>query len=181
VHAGASAAGMRFLDFVRSGRDPVSVAIMAEDGAAVAGVIVAAVCTQLVSVTGQAVRRCFQSAFRMVMHLQCAAGHSPARGPFFSDVVASVSELPSVMDNDGRSCTFMATCSDVSVGADLGRHRWHPSRLFAGRRSSVPDSTQSQLLDWALHDGPGLSEDHQAPQARPCHQEHIRGQERGDW
>jgi solute carrier family 30 (zinc transporter), member 9 len=57
VHAGAAAAGMRFLDFVRSGRDPVSVAIMAEDGAAVAGVIVAAVCTQLVSVTGQAVRR----------------------------------------------------------------------------------------------------------------------------
>jgi solute carrier family 30 (zinc transporter), member 9 len=55
VHAGAAAAGMRFFEFVRSGRDPVSIAIMAEDGAAVAGVIVAAICTKLVDVTGQAV------------------------------------------------------------------------------------------------------------------------------
>lgn len=50
VAAGARATGMRFLDFVKSGRDPVSVAIMAEDGAAVAGVIVASVCTALVQV-----------------------------------------------------------------------------------------------------------------------------------
>lgn len=55
VAAGARAAGMRFADFVKSGRDPVSVAIMAEDGAAVAGVIVAAVCTALVEHTGAAV------------------------------------------------------------------------------------------------------------------------------
>lgn len=52
VAAGARAAGMRFLDFVKSGRDPVSVAIMAEDGAAVAGVIVASVCTKLAETTG---------------------------------------------------------------------------------------------------------------------------------
>ena len=56
VMAGARAAGMRFWDFIKSGRDPVSVAIMAEDGAAVAGVIIAGVCTKLVQVTGSAVR-----------------------------------------------------------------------------------------------------------------------------
>lgn len=55
VAAGARATGMKFLDFVKSGRDPVSVAIMAEDGAAVAGVIVAAACTALVDLTGAAV------------------------------------------------------------------------------------------------------------------------------
>eukprot|EP00892_Ulva_mutabilis_P008445 jgi/Ulvmu1/5973/UM026_0097.1 len=54
VAAGARAAGMRFADFVKSGRDPVSVAIMAEDGAAVAGVIVASVCTALAERTGTA-------------------------------------------------------------------------------------------------------------------------------
>jgi solute carrier family 30 (zinc transporter), member 9 len=51
VQAGARAAGMRFVDFVKSGRDPVTVAIMAEDSAAVLGVIIAGVCTQLAKVT----------------------------------------------------------------------------------------------------------------------------------
>ena len=56
VIAGARTAGMRFVDYIKSGRDPVSVAIMAEDGAAVAGVIVAASCTKLAEVTSCTVR-----------------------------------------------------------------------------------------------------------------------------
>jgi solute carrier family 30 (zinc transporter), member 9 len=56
VQAGARAAGMGFLEFVKSGRDPVTVAIMAEDTAAVLGVIIAGVCTQLAKVTRSVVR-----------------------------------------------------------------------------------------------------------------------------
>jgi zinc transporter 9 len=51
VQAGARAAGMGFLDFIKSGRDPVSMAIMAEDSAAVLGVVIAGVCTHLAKVT----------------------------------------------------------------------------------------------------------------------------------
>jgi solute carrier family 30 (zinc transporter), member 9 len=56
VWQGAKAAGLRFWEYIRSGRDPVSVAIMAEDGAAVAGVLIAAACTKLSEATGSLVR-----------------------------------------------------------------------------------------------------------------------------
>ena len=56
VMTGARVAGMQFFEYVKSGRDPVSVAIMAEDGADVAGVITAAVCTKLAEATKIAVR-----------------------------------------------------------------------------------------------------------------------------
>lgn len=56
VATGAAASGMTFLAFVKAGRDPTSIAIMMEDGAAVAGLLVAAACTKLAELTGQMVR-----------------------------------------------------------------------------------------------------------------------------
>ena len=73
VWYGAKAASMRFWDYIRSGRDPVSVAIMAEDGAAVAGVMIAAACTKLVEVTGVAVRHCTAA----LMCRRCSFVHVP--------------------------------------------------------------------------------------------------------
>ena len=58
VAEGARAAGMRFWEFVRAGRDPTSIAVMMEDGAAVAGLLIAALATKLVSWTGYMARLC---------------------------------------------------------------------------------------------------------------------------
>lgn len=55
VAAGAEAARMSFLDYVRRANDPTSIAVMMEDSAAVAGLVVAGVCTWLVHHTGNVV------------------------------------------------------------------------------------------------------------------------------
>jgi zinc transporter 9 len=49
VRAGAEAAGLTFLEFVRRGMDPTSIAVMMEDSGAVAGLCIAGApaCTQL--------------------------------------------------------------------------------------------------------------------------------------
>jgi hypothetical protein len=124
VLAGARAAGMRFLDYIRSGRDPVSVAIMAEDGAAVAGVIVAAICTKLVDVTGVAVRyhahaslsilcsmtTCFLLAF-------CFQAHSTLIcilwAPHDSTTFSLMHSLP--LSHKHLACRAPCVSSDVSV------------------------------------------------------------------
>ena len=41
VTAGAAAAGLPFAEFVRRGMDPTSIAVMMEDGAACAGLLIA--------------------------------------------------------------------------------------------------------------------------------------------
>ena len=41
VTAGAAAAGLPFSEFVRRGMDPTSIAVMMEDGAACAGLVIA--------------------------------------------------------------------------------------------------------------------------------------------
>ena len=41
VAAGAASHGLTFMEFVRRGMDPTSIAVMMEDGAAVAGLILA--------------------------------------------------------------------------------------------------------------------------------------------
>ena len=41
VRAGAEAAGLTFLEFVRRGLDPTSIAVMMEDAGAVAGLCIA--------------------------------------------------------------------------------------------------------------------------------------------
>ena len=44
VRAGARSQGVSFWDYVRSGRDPTTIAVLAEDGAAIAGVAIAGAC-----------------------------------------------------------------------------------------------------------------------------------------
>ena len=51
IAAGAAARGIPFFDYLDSGADPAAVAVMAEDGAAVIGVTIAAVSTALVRAT----------------------------------------------------------------------------------------------------------------------------------
>lgn len=43
LFSGASAVGMTFWEYVRRGMDPTTVAVMLEDGAAVAGLVIAGV------------------------------------------------------------------------------------------------------------------------------------------
>ena len=80
VAVGAKAAGLKFWEYIKSGRDPVSVAIMAEDGAAVAGVMIAALFTKLAEWTQNMVRAACgraQSALAAAPHRLYAA--HPAR------------------------------------------------------------------------------------------------------
>ncbi len=55
VMQGAAARGMGFWEYVRRGMDPTSIAVMLEDGGAVAGLLIAATCTSMVYFTGNAV------------------------------------------------------------------------------------------------------------------------------
>ncbi|KAK9805865.1 hypothetical protein WJX73_010318 [Symbiochloris irregularis] len=52
IVAGAAAAGLSFWEYVRRGMDPTSVAVMLEDGAAVTGLIIAALSIAMVHITG---------------------------------------------------------------------------------------------------------------------------------
>ena len=52
VRRSARKAGMSVQDYIRYGSDPMSVAVLMEDGAAVAGVTVGAICITLASITG---------------------------------------------------------------------------------------------------------------------------------
>ncbi|GIL80579.1 hypothetical protein Vretifemale_9762 [Volvox reticuliferus] len=54
VVAGAKARRMGVLQYIRSGMDPTTVAVMMEDGGAVLGLIIAGVCTALAQATGNA-------------------------------------------------------------------------------------------------------------------------------
>lgn len=49
VTAGAAAAGLPFSEFVRRGMDPTSIAVMMEDGAACAGLVIAGRLSQALS------------------------------------------------------------------------------------------------------------------------------------
>jgi hypothetical protein len=51
----AAAQAMSLLEYVKTGADPAAVAVMMEDGAAVAGLVIAAGCLALCQVTGQVV------------------------------------------------------------------------------------------------------------------------------
>ena len=55
VSAGAAAAGLPFREYVQRGVDPTSVAVMLEDGAAVAGLGVAGIATLLTAATGSGI------------------------------------------------------------------------------------------------------------------------------
>eukprot|EP00899_Mesostigma_viride_P015610 jgi/Mesvir1/2404/Mv22146-RA.1 len=54
VRLNAAAAGLSAWQYVRSAQDPLAVAVLAEDGAAVLGLGIAGVCLSLMHVTGQA-------------------------------------------------------------------------------------------------------------------------------
>jgi len=54
VMAGAAAHRMSMLQYIKSGLDPTTVAVMLEDGGAVAGLVIAGVCTALTHHTGNA-------------------------------------------------------------------------------------------------------------------------------
>lgn len=47
VTAGAASQGLSFAEFVRRGMDPTSIAVMMEDGAACAGLVIAGTCQRL--------------------------------------------------------------------------------------------------------------------------------------
>ncbi|BDA46259.1 Zinc transporter 9 [Coccomyxa sp. Obi] len=55
VLQGAHAMGMTFTEYIRRGMDPTTVAVMLEDGAAVAGLVIAGASTWAVHLTGNAV------------------------------------------------------------------------------------------------------------------------------
>ncbi|XP_046852744.1 zinc transporter 9-like [Xenia sp. Carnegie-2017] len=55
VSKSARETGVSFSDYVKKGRDPSAVAVLAEDGAAVAGLLIAASCLSLTSYTGNVV------------------------------------------------------------------------------------------------------------------------------
>lgn len=55
VAEGAAARGMPFWEYVRRGMDPTSIAVMLEDGGAVAGLLIAGTCTSMVYLTGNTV------------------------------------------------------------------------------------------------------------------------------
>lgn len=55
VTAGAASQGLSFTEFVRRGMDPTSIAVMMEDGAACAGLIIAAAATYVTWMTGNSV------------------------------------------------------------------------------------------------------------------------------
>lgn len=55
VKAGARAKSMSFVQYIRSGVDPTTVAVLLEDGGAVAGLGIAGICTALTHFTGNAV------------------------------------------------------------------------------------------------------------------------------
>eukprot|EP00891_Asterochloris_glomerata_P007437 jgi/Astpho2/7437/fgenesh1_pm.00114_%23_25_t len=55
VAAGAASHGLTFMEFVRRGMDPTSIAVMMEDGAAVAGLVLAGIATFLTWQTGSGV------------------------------------------------------------------------------------------------------------------------------
>ncbi|GIL60410.1 hypothetical protein Vafri_14861 [Volvox africanus] len=54
VVSGATARRMGLLQYIRSGMDPTTVAVMMEDGGAVLGLVIAGVCTALAQATGNA-------------------------------------------------------------------------------------------------------------------------------
>lgn len=65
VTAGAAAAGLPFAEFVRRGMDPTSIAVMMEDGAACAGLVIAGM---------PCAAQCYHAAFEchvthMLIHL----------------------------------------------------------------------------------------------------------------
>lgn len=54
IMEGASARGMTFLEYVKSGVDPTTVAVLMEDGGAILGLAIAGICTALSHFTGSA-------------------------------------------------------------------------------------------------------------------------------
>lgn len=55
VTAGAASHGLSFTEFVKRGMDPTSIAVMMEDGAACAGLVIAAIATYMTWVTGNSI------------------------------------------------------------------------------------------------------------------------------
>jgi len=55
IKEGADARGMSFLEYVGSGQDPTTVAVLMEDGGAIIGLGVAGMCTALTQITGNSV------------------------------------------------------------------------------------------------------------------------------
>lgn len=55
VTAGAASQGLPFAEFVKRGMDPTSIAVMMEDGAACAGLVIAAIATYVTWVTGNSI------------------------------------------------------------------------------------------------------------------------------
>ncbi|KAG1660211.1 hypothetical protein FOA52_005080 [Chlamydomonas sp. UWO 241] len=55
IQIGATARGMSFFDYVKSGQDPTTVAVLMEDGGAMMGLAIAGLCTALSHATGSGV------------------------------------------------------------------------------------------------------------------------------
>ena len=73
VTAGAASQGLPFAEFVKRGMDPTSIAVMMEDGAACAGLVIA----------GQPHKQCTDSQLSCTVActgtVQCTAQHSTAQ------------------------------------------------------------------------------------------------------